>query len=138
MRDLLILLLFNSIDESCFQFIKTRSELAEVFIKETSHTCKHISYLLRHCCAKRCFELLFSSFDGCFSVPLGWGVEWYKCLLEFHYFSYYDLHFILGVLVLALNNVVISEKFGEIFMHLNDCLCDPLRYFSNTEQIIFF
>ena len=104
----MVLLLFNRVDNICFQFVKTRSELAEVFIEEPSHTCKNISDLLRDCGTERSFKMRLHSFYDLLCVPLVKRIERYESVLEFQYFSDEDLHFILGILALALNNIAIS------------------------------
>ena len=116
------MLLFNSIDDILFHFVKARFELAKAFIEETCHTYKHISDLLRHCCTERCFKLWLHSFDDSFCVPLALLIEGYESVLKFQYFSDYDLHLIFGLVALALNNFVISEDLGSGIVHVNNSL----------------
>ena len=132
-KDLLLLLLFNSFEDIFFHFIKSRSELAEVFVKETSHICKNFSYLLRHCCTERGFQLCLHTFDGCFSVPLARRIERYECVLDLQNFSDDDLHFIFWIVILALNNVTFSEKLDDSIMHLDKHLSNLDLDFRNVE-----
>ena len=118
----MILLLFNSIDDVVFHFVKARFELAEAFIEDTCHTNQHIADLLRHSSTERRFKLRFHCFDDGFCVPLALLIQIYESILEFQYFSDNYFHFILGLFTLALNNVVFSEYLDEIIMHVNNCL----------------
>ena len=49
-------------------------------------------------------------------------------VLELQYFFDDDLHFILGLLVLALNNVAISENLIDSFNELKKSLGDLILY----------
>ena len=125
----MILLLFNSINQILFELIQPGSELPEAFIKDNCHTTEQITYLLGQGSSERGFELGFHSLDGCFCVPLAGRVEGDEGLLQFQDFSDDHLHFMFGLLVLALNNVVIFEKFADSFMHLNERFSYRLRDF---------
>ena len=110
------MLLFNSIDDIGFHFVKARFELAEAFVEDSCHTNKHVTDLLRHSRTERSFKLRFQSSDDRFCVPLALLIESHERVLEFQYFSYNDLHFIF---ILALNNVIIFEQRSDNFIELN-------------------
>ena len=105
--------------------------MAEVFIEDTSHTNKHIADLLRHSCTERRFKLRFHSSYNSFCVPLALLIKIYESILEFQYFSDNNLHFILGHVALALNNVVISEYLDDRIMHINNSL--SYRFFCRGD-----
>ena len=117
--DFLILLLFNSIDNIVFHFIKARFELAEAFVENARHTHKQISDLLRHFRAERLFKLWLYSSDDWFGVPLAWFTERYERVMEFQNFSDNDLHFVIGILTLALNNAVVVKDLNDSVVHLD-------------------
>jgi hypothetical protein len=131
--DFLVLLLFNSLDDILFYFVKARFEFGKAFIEDTSHTHKHFTYLLRHTRAERRFKLWLHSFDDCFSVPLAWLIERDKGVLDIQYFSDNDLHLIFGLVTLALNNMIISKDLDDSAMHLKNSLSK--WFFSRWEYI---
>ena len=121
--NLSILLLFNSIDDIAFHFVKARLELAEAFFKDTCHTNKHISDLLRHCGTERRFKLWLHGLNDGFGVPLAWIAEGYEGVLELQYLSDNDLHCVFGLFTLALDNAVFVEDFRDSVVHLDDSRC---------------
>ena len=136
--DFLILLLFNSVDDIVFHFVKARFELAEAFVEDARHTHKQISDLLRHFRAERLFKLWLYSSDDWFGVPPAWFTERYESVMEFQNFSDNDLHFVIGLLTLALNNTVFIKYLNDSIMDLNNSLGYRFLYCRNFEFAIIF
>jgi hypothetical protein len=114
-------------------FVKVRFELAEAFIEDTSHTNKHITDLLIKSCTDRRFELRFQSSYDSFCVPLVLLIQIYESILNFQYFSHNNLNYILELVVLTLNNVVLSENLNNSIMHINNSLSNSLFCLGNFE-----
>ncbi len=112
--------------------------MAEAFVENASHTCKHISNLLRHCSAERCFKLRFHGSNDLFCVQLVQRVLGNERVLELQDFFHDDLHFILGLSTLALNNIVISEYFIDIVDELNKNLGDFVLNYLDFEYALIF
>ncbi len=116
------MLLFNSI-----------YGIGEAFVEDSCHTYKHVPNFLRHSRTERCFKLRFHISDDRFCVPLAILIESHECVLEFQDFSDNDLHFIFGLVALALNNVVFTENLDDCIMHYNNSLCHRFFCFGNFE-----
>ena len=67
--------------QDLLHYVKTRSELAEAFVEDHSHTCEHIPNFLRHCGTESFFELRFRRPDGLFQVQLVQRVLGYEAVL---------------------------------------------------------